>query len=363
MKYYCLLLLMIFVLPVNGQNKDRTSRKKTINTDKADIVDYKIISNKSDTTYVDTTLTIHKDYKHNYLRKDNFDLLRFSNIGQTYNSLSHDFNSNKLLPDFAAQARHFNYLEVEDIYYYNVPTPLTELLFKTAFEQGQLLDSFFTVNTSPNLNFAIGFKGLRSLGKFQNIRTSTRNFKFSTNYKTNNDKYNANFHITSQGLNSQENGGLTDEDVINFQEGVEEFDDRSVFDPVFQDAENDLEGTRLYLNHTYKIKDSSATNRLTIGNTLLFEEKSYDFDQTSQNDFFGDAFVNSNINDKVTLEESYAEINAKYSNKTLGELKFNIAYSNFNYGYNSTVVVNDNTITNRLEGNVTSKRQCRISIK
>ncbi len=334
---------------LGNTSKNKKQKKETIS-----INDYKIISHLNDTTIVDTSLTVRKDYKFNYLREDAFDLLAFSNTGQTYNSLSYDFNSSNLLPGFAAQARHFNYQDVEDIYYYNVPTPFTELMFKTTFEQGQLLDSFFTVNTSEQLNVFIGFKGLRSLGKYQNIRTSTRNFKFGISYNSKNKKYNANTHITSQGLSSQENGGLTDEDVINFQSGAEEFDDRSVFDPVFQDAENDLEGTRLYLNHSYKIKDSSNVNSLSIGNVLSFEEKTYDFNQEAPNDFFGTAFVNSDIDDRVVLRESYAELNAKYANNTLGILNFNLSHSNFDYGYNSIAIVLSDTITNRITGNITS---------
>lgn len=53
------------------------------------ITAYKIVSVKGDTTYVDTSLTIQKDYKFNYLRKDNFELVPFSNVGQTYNSLAY----------------------------------------------------------------------------------------------------------------------------------------------------------------------------------------------------------------------------------------------------------------------------------
>jgi hypothetical protein len=49
---------------------------------KTHFTDYKIISYKKDTTYIDTTLTIHKDYLFNYLNKDNFELLPFHNQGQ-----------------------------------------------------------------------------------------------------------------------------------------------------------------------------------------------------------------------------------------------------------------------------------------
>jgi len=341
---------------LGNQSRNRTSKGAVKNKD-AKIEDYKIISRENDTTYVDTTLTLYKDYKFNYLRKDDFDVLPFSNLGQTYNTLSYDFSSDNLMPDFGARARHFNYMEIEDINYYYVPTPFTELMFKTAFEQGQLLDAFFTVNTSKQFNFSIAYKGMRSLGKYQHILTSTGNFRFTVNYKTKNNRYNARAHIVTQDLLNQENGGIKDEDILNFESGNPEFIDRSIFDPNFENAENTLEGKRFHLDHSYNLIqqiDSLNTNTLSIGNIVSFEDKFYQFDQTTQNDFFGDAFVNSSLRDKVTLEDFYAEVNAKYYNNKIGLLKFNIAYNDFNYGYNSIVSLGGNQITNRLKGNVIS---------
>src|SRR5680860_29659 len=86
---------------------------------------YKIFSISGDSTYVDTTLSIQKDYKFNYLRKDNFELVPFNNVGQTYNKLGYSFKKDNIVPDLGARARHFNFMEVEDIYYSKVPTPLT----------------------------------------------------------------------------------------------------------------------------------------------------------------------------------------------------------------------------------------------
>jgi len=340
-----------------GKGQIRSKSSKIKKNKDAKIEDYKIKSRENDTTYVDTTLTIYKNYKFNYLRKDDFDILPFSNLGQTYNTLSYNFSSDNLMPSFGARARHFNYMEIDDISYYYMPTPFTELMYKTAFEQGQLLDAFFTVNTSKQFNFSIAYKGLRSLGKYQHILTSTGNFRFTANYKTKNNRYNARAHIVGQDLFNEENGGLKDEGLINFESGNPEYLDRSVFDPVFENAENILEGKRFHLDHSYNIiqqKDSLHTNTLSIGNIISFEDKFYQFDQTTQNVFFGDAFVNSNLRDKVTLENLYAEINAKYYNDKIGQLKFNIAYNNFNYGYNSLLSLGGNQITNRLKGNVIS---------
>ena len=66
---------------------------KVILSGKTKYTDYKIFSHKRDTAYIDTTLSIKKEYIFNYLRKDNFELLAFHNQGQTFNSLGYSFSN------------------------------------------------------------------------------------------------------------------------------------------------------------------------------------------------------------------------------------------------------------------------------
>ena len=331
---------------------DRGSKKVTKNT-KAKITDYKIISRQFDTISVDTTLTIQKEYKFNYLRKDYFDLLPFNNMGQTYNSLSYNVKSTSSLPQFGSKAKHFNYMEVDDTKYYRVPTPLTELMFKSNFEQGQLLDAFFTTNTSEQFNFSIAYKGMRSLGKYQHILSSTGNFRFTSSYHTKNKRYHARVHMVTQDILNQENGGISNEDLIEFENGNEEFIDRSLFDPLFEDAQSNLEGRRFYLDQSYQLirKDSLGNNGFKIGNAIFVEDKYYHYTQDRNSAVFGDAFVTSNLSDKNTFEHFFTEINAQYNNKTLGQIEAKVALNRFNYGYNALVILNGQTITNRLIDN------------
>src|SRR6478609_1444074 len=116
---------------------------------------YQFISLERDTTYIDTTQSIRKAYSHNYLRKDNFGLMAFTNIGQTYNTLQYGINGFNPYPDIGFTAKQFNYMKANEIKYANVATPMTELYFKTTIQQGQSADSYFTINTSPRLNFSI----------------------------------------------------------------------------------------------------------------------------------------------------------------------------------------------------------------
>ncbi|MFV9552371.1 putative porin [Algibacter sp. PT7-4] len=347
------------------QSKESTGIKNLKNPD-AKIQDYLIISHKRDTTYLDTTLTIQKEYKFNYLRKDNFGLIPFSNLGQTYNSLTYNFENTTSMPLFGARARHFNYMEIEDINYYHVPTPLTELFFKTAFEQGQLADSFFTINTTPQFNFSIAYKGLRSLGNYQNILTSSGNFRFTSNYISKNKRYQARGHIVTQDLLNQENGGLQDISVENFESGDDEFIDRSILEVNFENAESILKGKRFYLDHGYNIynkvvekylpqtlNDSTSKSRLSVKHIMSFEDKYYEYSQsTAATTFFGDAFRNRGLKDRTTLENFYNEVQVDYFNNVLGNFQLNVNNTNYNYGYNKLVVLNGNTIVNRLKGNV-----------
>ncbi len=333
-------------------SRTSTSSNKKSGKEKPSIEIYKIFTREDDSTYIDTTLSIKKDYKFNYLRKDNFGLIPFSNIGQTYNSLSKNFDKKSTLPLFGARARHFNYMEIEDINYYYVPTPVTELFFKTAFQQGQVLDAFFTVNTSPQFNFSIAYKGLRSLGNYQHILTSTGNFRVTTNFHTKNNRYNLMAHMVTQDLLNQENGGIKDEDIENFESGDEDFIDRAVFDPQFENAESLLKGKRFYLDHQFlinKSKDSLANNSLVVGQVIHFEDKYYQFDQTRQNDFFGDAFLSS-IVDRTTLENFYNRFYLVYDHKMFGKFQFNLDYNNYNYGYNSVTVLDNIILPNRIKG-------------
>tara|TARA_R110002072_G_scaffold22666_4_gene79639 strand:- start:10592 stop:12553 length:1962 start_codon:yes stop_codon:yes gene_type:complete len=344
--------------PTNTGNDDRPAMGDTnvnFEGEKPLISEYKIISHQRDTTILDTTLTIFKDYKYNYLRKDDYHLMPFANVGQTYNTLAYDFSELRLKPRMGARARHFNYMEIEDINYFHVPTPLTELYFKTTFEQGQQLDAFFTINTSEQFNFSIAYKGVRSLGNYQNTLTSTGNFRFTSNYITKNNRYNLRAHIVFQDLLNQENGGLKPDFIPFFINNTDDFRDRGRLEVNFEDAENILKGKRFHLEHDYALinyKDSLSYTSLRLGNTVSFEDKFYRFSQENPFDEFGPAYATQNLNDRVTLEEFYAQGYAVFRNNLLGNVKVSLGYTDFNYGYNSVLILDNEHITNRLKGNV-----------
>jgi hypothetical protein len=334
---------------------DRKFNPEALNKNKKTkplVSDYKIIAHSQDTTFLDTTLTIQKEYKFNYLRKDNFELLSFNNIGQTYNKLAYNFNENQLLPAMGFRAKHYNYKEVEDINYYYVPTPLTDMFFKTAFEQGQLVDTKVAVNTSKQFNFSIGYKGLRSLGKYQNILTSTGNFVFSSNYKSLNDRYKLRFHIATQDVLQEENGGLTKSEE-QFTSGNPEFLDRSLVEVQFEDAEGTLKGKRYFADQNYSLlqaRDSLRYYDFKIGHQFNYETKSYRFEKTAAGTFFGDTYAPGSIRDDAKLIAMSNQLYLSYHSKLTGTLRFKTTNYSYNYLQGGIVYLDDVTIPNSLTG-------------
>ncbi|MFD2891664.1 putative porin [Flavobacterium chuncheonense] len=313
---------------------------------------YKIYSLDRDTTYVDTTLTIQKEYKYNYLRKDNFGLIAFANEGQTYNTLDFSWTKATAFPQMGFKAKHFNYLESNDISYYNVPTPLSDLYFKTVMEQGQSLDAFLTVNTKPNLNFSIAYKGLRSIGKYINNISSSGNFRFTSSYFTKDKRYILNAHFTGQDISNQENGGIQDVDLFELSE--DPYTERDRLEVYFRDAESLLKGNRFFVDHSFKLNKNSSNN-LIVFHQFNHEYKFFEFTQPTISERLGVANSNS-INNKTRYNHLYNKLGVSFSTKSYGDLKFFAENNTYNYFYNSVVYnnVGDIAVPNAINDRITS---------
>ena len=209
--------------------------------------DFKSFNYKNDTVVIDTTISLQKDFQHNYIRKDDFELMPMHNQGQAYNKLAYDFNTDGVFPSMGFGAKQFNYYRLDDMKYYYVPTPTSELAYRTGMEQGQFLDAFMTMNTSRQFNFSAAYKGLRSLGKYRNALASHGNFRTTFNYHNKKKTYEVRGHMYSFDLFNDEYGGLTDLSLQFFETGNINYTDRGRLDVNYTNASNMFEGKRYFL--------------------------------------------------------------------------------------------------------------------
>ena len=345
-----------------SDSTNTSSSTKVTLSGKTKYTDYKIISHKRDTTYIDTTLTLQKEYKFNYLRKDLFEFLEFHNQGQAVNNLGYSFNNVYRFPDIGFSAKQASYFNIDDIDYFEVPTPTTEILYRTGLQQGQVLDALFTLNFSKRLNVSLSYKGLRSLGAYRQALVSNGNFRGTFQYRTKKNQYQMKGHLTSQDFFHQENGGLTTESLVNFIEDDANFTTRARLDVNLTDSESQFDGNRVYIEQSYKLLSSkdSINNKdfsnLKVGHILTNENKTYEFIQGKLNTTFFGTANSSNPRDKkatskITSNELNLEFNSKY---VLGKFKAKTNFTNYSYGYDT--ILNSNSSVNRLklEGNAIS---------
>ncbi len=382
---------------------------------KTKYTDYKIISHKRDTTIIDTTLTLQKEYKFNFLRKDNFELLPFHNQGQTFNSLGYNFSNNSLFPDIGFSAKQFNFYQIEDINYYHLPTPTTQIMYRTGMEQGQVLDALFTLNFSKRLNVALEYKGLRSLGQYRSSLASHGNFRASFTYETKKGQYSIKGHTAIQDIFNEESGGLTDDSLTAFITNDENSaNDRGRLDVNLTDTENYFDGKRYYLEHSFRLFstensketkektnakteipkdslfidkiDSIAKNKaitkinttsktdsianktlpkentnftnLKVGHVVLLDNKFYKFEQPTLNTtMFGSANITGNISTITDYQflsnQLFLDFNSKY---ILGNFRAKVTHSTYEYGYNELTNINayPNVNVDKLSGDAIS---------
>ena len=343
-------------IPNTMMVKDTARAKQPVAT----IDMYRVITLERDTTYIDTSLTIQKKYSHNYLRKDLFGLLPFPNEGQTYNTLQYSLTSFSPLPEFGFKAKHFNFLEANQIRYCSVATPVTELYFKSVMRKGQNVDAFFAVNTSPRFNFSLAYKGLRSEGKYINQLASTGNFRFTTSYNTKNKRYFANFHFTGQDIMNEENGGITT--LEDFESGNTAYLERDRLEVFLTDAKSFLKGKRVFLDHFFRINSVNGSNNLYVTHQFNYENKYFEYNQPTVTSTvgsttvyrFGDSYKTSGINDQTHYNKTYNKVGLTYENTTLG--KFNFFVDDFfsNYYYNQILIKDDETVPASLSRRIDS---------
>ncbi len=348
------------------------------------INDYKIMYLDGREEVVDTSLSLEREYSFNFLRKDYFEFLVFPNMGEAFNKLGYDFHNQFFTPQMGARVKHFSYFEKDDVAYYEVPSAYTELFFKSTFEQGQFLDSSLAINTSPNFNIAVSFRGFRSLGKYTSSLGRSRQFRISSQYRSNDDRYRMRLHQATQSLENQVNGGLTNDSVYFFENAPnyveadetgqpvldENGNEKIVFYDGFLDrnrlptqinADNLLEGKRYFMEHNYKIvpfsKDASAY-KVSIGYSSSLENKSYTFIQNRPNIYFFEKYDTPNVKDSTTLKSLENKLFLRFKDSSIGNLNFDLYHHNWKYnsGYNEytkDTILSNNLNINRIAAKVT----------
>jgi hypothetical protein len=281
-------------------------------------------------------------------------MLPFANEGHTYTVLDFGLKKNNPFPEVGFSGKHFNYIRANDVKYYSVATPFTDLYFKTVMEQGQSLDALITLNTSERFNMSFAYKGIHSLGKYINQLSSTGNFRFTSSYNTSNKRYYLNFHFTGQDLTNGENGGITT--ASDFESDDAAFKNRARLEVYLTDAKTILKGKRFFADHSFRINPTKGNNNLYLAHQFNYENKYFEFNQktvtstigSSIINRFGNAYVTSNINDQSHYNRMYNKAGIVYENTKLGKFQFFAEDFRFNNYYEKVLILDSGVVPNSI---------------
>jgi len=367
-KFFLVLSFFLTQTVIFSQSRDLESRIKARDSlinekskvGEEDILDgdyYKIFYLDGRVDNVDTTLNIYKDYKFNFLRDDSFDLISFANSAHTYNKLAYDFKDFSK-PGVGARGKHFHYFEKEDIGYYNVPTPFTEIFAKSTYEQGQILDMLVSINLNPQYNFTIAHKGYKSLGKYVNNRSRGNQFRFISNFKSKNQLSSWRFHFVSQNIFNKENGGLDSDSIYFFEQATNyfvlddfgnqiekedgsfemiEYDgylDRSRLSPMLY-GEGFLYSKRFFsdLERVILNGNKERSNKITLNYQFTHEYKKIQFSDSMNNKMFGEVleFINDDqtVSDQNRFTEQENRLILSSNSNKLGKIQLSYSITNW----------------------------------
>lgn len=355
---------------LEGNLNSRVDQEKEVDQmeikDSLDLNKYKIFYLDGRIEYADTSLTIFKDYKFNFLKKDDFELISLPNTAHSYNKLGYSFKSKITFPKLGARGKHFHYFEKDDIGYYNVATPFTEIFAKSTFEQGQILDALVSINLSPQYNFTIAHRGYKSLGKYKSSRSRGNQFRLSSNFNSKNKKLNVKSHFTSQNIFNQENAGLDEDNIYFFEEATEylvldnsgnpienedgsletiEYDgylDRSRLGSQIE-AEGSLYSKRFFIDLEKSLiyNPEEETSNLSLGYQFTHEYKKIEYNDPLRAPLFGSTINETPVSDQSRYIRNDNSIYLKsYLNK-LGKFKLTYSIIKFENNFKDYELNND----------------------
>jgi len=217
------------------------------------------------------------------------------------------------------------------------------------------------LNFSRRLNVSLSYKGLRSLGAYRRSLASHGNFRGTFQYRTKKNQYEIRGHLTRQDFFNQESGGLSESEIEKFQSNDENYLTRARLDVNLNDAENQFDGNRIYLEHSYKLLANKDTinkkdfSNLKVGHVFTNENKEYGFSQPTNSSIFGNTSDSGATKDNAKHTFSNNELNLEFNSKyVLGKIKAKVNITNYSYGYDTILNSNSSISKVKLEGKIIS---------
>lgn len=206
LKPLCLFIAVSGIATIaNGQGFYDINKKDTLKIYELKEVNFNFKLDTADLAQVDTSL-----YHFNHFLDQNKSknlTAQFANVGLAMAELVYDQSySDEFLP--SQKYFHRYILNMQNAGYYIANRAYTNLFFSMGPNKEQQFNLDFTRNFTRNLNVAIRYKLLHSLGVYQQQKSDDNFLQLTSNYSSKNEVYKAIAGYFYNRIRVQENGGI-----------------------------------------------------------------------------------------------------------------------------------------------------------
>ena len=182
-------------------------------------------------------------------------------------------------------------------------------------------------------------------------------------------------HQTTQSLENEVNGGLTNDSVYFFENAPnyveadesgnpvldEDGNEQIVFYDGFLDrnrlgtqiqADNVLEGKRYFMEHRYQmlpVAKDTTVYKMAVGYSASLENKKYKFNQNRPGAYFFENYEVSNVRDSTSFNTLENKLYIQYKDKALGQFQLDLYHHNWDYSLGPKEYEKDTLLSNQIK--------------
>src|SRR5690606_34895105 len=156
---------------------------------------------------------------------------------------------------------------------------------------GQYLSTTFAHNLTPQFNYSVRYRGLRSVGRYDNQLASNNAFILTMNYKSKNERLKFWTHFASQNLDNQENAGIADLNEFVLDDSLRTTNRQNITVNM-ETSDSEFDSRRFHLGGSYALfgKSKSDTTELRaplkIKNIFTYEKQKYLYREGKPEDYY-----------------------------------------------------------------------------
>lgn len=255
------LIIFISLIGINWASAQKAdSTRKEYTSSSVRLIQLKDLYNDT-ITFRDLDTTSFGFQNFNYIHADNIPRFYLGNLGLAHKSFVVEDNLNWGF-DNGRHAHDLYLKKIDDLKFYRVNSPHTNLYYIWNRRKEQLFNLTFAQNIGPRFNYAVNFTRLVSLGDYNRQNSDHLKYDVSLWYTDKSRRYQAFAAIINNDLSLEENGGIKNDSIFTVGS-----DFNSEFEEVnLNNASTKISDKHYFIKQTYAFgaKDDLVLDSITI---------------------------------------------------------------------------------------------------